>query len=443
MRKLALEQLEGRAMMALAATDAPSVDSQPEATVGYAEAPVVAPQVAVARDAALWPFAATSPWNTSLGSAAAYSTITSPDFSLVGPAHVNASGWSHPIFVAQTSDPLVSIYEGSELFGQFRVPAAAAPDPQSDHSLHIIDETHGYVVEMWLAERLPNGDITCAVAVRNNLTDAGVYSTWHGARAYGGSAIAGLMRREELLSLDIPHALAIAVGPTILNRNAPGGQSWVWPASWSDGGDGAAYGAQGNMYVGSLLAIPPDVFIDALPLSSLGRAIGHALQDYGAYIVDTGDANLLYYAEPTAASLIPGNFDLELARLNRFLRVVTNNSSTSVGGGGVPRRDPAPPFSSTSPLFAISGIVHSGAPIAAATINLYDATGQWLAATTSDASGRYEFTGLAGGGYSVTFQAATYMPLERPVLVDGNETLDLAMWKSQRRHWWRFDYTPD
>jgi hypothetical protein len=35
------------------------------------------------------------------------------------------------------------------------------------------------------------------------------------------------------------------------------------------------------------------------------------------------------------------------------------------------------------------------------------------------------------------------MPLERPVFVDGNETLDLAMWKSQRRNWWRFDYTLD
>ncbi|MEX2114016.1 MAG: carboxypeptidase-like regulatory domain-containing protein, partial [Pirellulales bacterium] len=410
--------------------------------IALADEPVVAPQVAVTRDAASWPFSVDSPWNTSLGATALYATITSPGFSLVGPAHVNSSEWSHPIYTAQASDPLVSIYEQGVLFGLIRVPASAMPDFQADHSLHVIDEAHRTVVEMWLAERLPNGDIACAVAVRNDLSDAGVYDVWHGARAYGGSAIAGLIRREELLAFEIPHALAIAVSPETLNRNAPGGTSWVWPASWSDGGDGSDYGTTGNLHMGSLLAIPPDVMIDALPLSPVGRAIGHALQDYGAYIVDSSDSNLSYYAEPSAAELVPGSFDTVLARLNRFLRVVNNNSPTSVGGGGQRRRDPAPPFGDPFlDIYSISGVVRSQTPIAEVVINLYDETGQWLAVTTSDATGHYRFDGISTGGYELTFEAVSQMPLLKPLIVDGDETLDVATWGAVRRNWWQFTFT--
>jgi hypothetical protein len=444
MRKLALERLECREMMAL-------VDEVPGARlpsgdgwVDLASEPVVSPLVSVTRDAAQWPFAADSPWNTSLGSGAAYAAITSLDFSLVESAHVNSSDWSHPIYVAQTSDPIVSIYEDGVLFGQFHVPVGAMPDDQADHHLHIIDETHRTVVEMFVAERLPNGDIDCVVAVLNDLTDAGVYDEWHGARAYGGSAIAGLIRTDELLAGDIPHALAIAVSRSALNRLAPGGESWVWPASWSDGGNGESYGAVGNLYMGTLLAIPPDVVIDALPLNDVGRAIGHALQDYGAYIVDSADGNLFYYAEPSAADLVPGSIDNVLARLNRFLRVVENNSPTSVGGGGERRRDAAPPIG--DPVLnvnSILGFVHSGVVIAGAKVNLYEQSGQWLAITTSDDAGQFHFDGIAPGIYDLTFEAPGYQKILRSIQVTGNETFDVTMWIPKRKEsWWRMSIGP-
>ncbi len=401
----------------------------------------VSPQVAVTRDAAAWPFSSDSPWNTSLGSGAAHAEITSPVFSLVDGAHVNSSDWSHPIYVAQASDPVISIYEEGVLFGQFHVPVDAVPDDQADHHLHIIDETHRTVVEMFVAERLPNGDIDCAVAVLNDLTDAGVYDQWHGARAYGGSAIAGLIRTDELLAGEIPHALAIAVSRTALNRIAPGGDSWVWPASWSDGGVGDLYGTLGNLYMGTLLAIPPDVVIDALPLNDVGRMIGHALQDYGAYIVDSADGNLFYYAEPSAAAIVPGSIDNALARLNRFLRVVDNNSPTSVGGGGERRRDAAPPFGDPAlDVYSIAGFVHSGVTIAGATINLFDQLGNWLATTTSDDAGQFFFAGLAPAIYNLTFEAPRYRSILRSIVVAGDETFDVTMWIAEKKEsWWQMN----
>ena len=111
-----------------------------------------------------------------------------------------------------------------------RVPADAMPDAKSDGHLHIIDETQSFVVEMWQAKRGPDGLIT-AVAVKNDLRGPGVYDGWHGVRAYGGSAIAGLIRRGELTD-GIHHALAAAVYPKAHNSSGPNSQPFVWPASW-------------------------------------------------------------------------------------------------------------------------------------------------------------------------------------------------------------------
>lgn len=297
------------------------------------------------RNPALWPFDASSPWNTPLGSKARFSEIRSPAFSTRGGANLNVSSWSHPIFVAQAGDPLVTVSApnfGMPVSYRIHVPISANPDPAGDGAMHVIEETHRYVVEMWRARRVGNSKIVAAAAVRNDLTDSGVYETWHGARAYGGSAIGGLIRRHELERKSIPHALAIAVEGTALNRRARGGKSWVWPASASDGG--RFYSESGNLYMGSLLAIPANVDIESLGLSQQATAVGHALQDYGAYIVDKGGGNIIFYVEP-AANEILAMTARELGALVAELMVVENNGPASIGGGGTPRCRSAPPLS--------------------------------------------------------------------------------------------------
>ena len=65
------------------------------------------------RDAAQWPFAVDSPWNLPLGSAA---ELEGPDAACtkmlrdekIG-ADINAAQWSHPVYIAATTDPLVKI----------------------------------------------------------------------------------------------------------------------------------------------------------------------------------------------------------------------------------------------------------------------------------------------------------------------------------------------
>ncbi|MEX2114636.1 MAG: hypothetical protein WD845_15690 [Pirellulales bacterium] len=299
------------------------------------------------RDAAYWPFSASSPWNTSLGANASYVKIESPGFSANGGANLNVTNWSYPVFIASETDPIRGFYwrDSNELIARMRAPDQARADRQSDGSLIIINDAHDTDVEMWQARRRPNGDWDASVTVRHNLRGAGFYEDYQGIRAGGMSALGGLIRREELIRRKIPHVLAVAVDGSAMNRNAPGGNPFVWPASWADGGDGDDYGTSGNLYMGSLLAIPPEVDLRRLKLSPQGQAVAQALQDYGAYVVDQGSANIIYYVEPSAHDVLATSA-AELGRLTPLLRVVTNNSPLNVGGGGTTRRvaAPAPPL---------------------------------------------------------------------------------------------------
>jgi hypothetical protein len=294
------------------------------------------------RDAALWPFSSDSPWNTSLGSNAQYTTIDSPAFSADEGANLNVADWSYPVFIAKPGDRQRKFYwrDGNELIATIRAPDDARPDAQGDGSLLIINDRHDTVVEMWQASRLNNGDWEGSVTVKHDLRGTGFYRDYRGTRAGGMAATGGLIRRDELIDRLIPHALAVAVKPKAMNRHAPGRKPYVWPASWADGGNGDGYSTAGNLHMGSLLAVPPDVDIKTLGLSPQGLAVARALQDYGAYVVDQGGGNIIYYAEPASADILRTSAE-ELGRLTKYLKVVPNNAKSNVGGGGKPRRAPA------------------------------------------------------------------------------------------------------
>jgi len=311
------------------------------------------------RDPALWPFAVTSPWNMPIGSNAQYGDISSPKFDPAGGGGINCGWWSHPIFITTAHDPMTTVYLHPPAFMHMeekplitmRVPADARPDPKSDAHLHIIDETHSFVVEMIGAVKDSKGKITATWwGTKNDLRDAGVYDPPHGVRAYGGSAIGGLIRRGELTH-GIHHALAGAIDPKAHNRKGPNGKAYVWPASCADGDADTAYGASGNLLMGTLLALPPSVDLGKLGLSGPDMAIARAMQEYGVYIVDSGGCNLQLFAEPKAADEVAqikiesrGQSYCSLRKLVPLLKIVTNNTPQSVGGGGKPCAPLAPPF---------------------------------------------------------------------------------------------------
>ncbi len=437
MRKLTIESLENRALLSATVPVLPATHDDIPAQVS--------PQAATTRDAADWPFASDSPWNTSLGSGANYANVTSAGFDPNGGLNLNVRSWSHPVFVASPSDPLTDFYRNDTgLIATIRAPSDAAPDPQADGSLIIVDATGStpYAVEMWQAS-WSGGAWRASATALHDLTGMGFYDEYVGVRAGGMSALGGLIRRDELINLNIPHALAIAVSSSAMNRNVPGtSDAWTWPASWADGftNPGSGYGTVGNLHMGSLLAIPPSVDINVLGLSPQGKAIARAMQDYGAYITEQASANLVVYVEPAASGILNTSSG-ELGTLTQYLHAITNNGPNSVGGGGVARRDPAPPISGVilepdpdpqpDPQvdYVVAGIVTAdGAPLAGAKMHL--ALPDWpsFRVAYTDGSGQYSFENVASGDYVMGVWTSAYAWSETNFTVSGsNATVHFAL----------------
>lgn len=269
------------------------------------------------RSPVLQPFSADSPWNTPLGQGAELEPVDAPCTQALRDAQVgsdiNAAEWSHPIYWARPTDPLRSVRVDGELKARLRVPPEAEParprGQDTDGHLHIIDPSGRWVDELWRARRLKDGSLAAEAYHRNDLLGPGIEQG--GARAYGGSAIAGLIRRGEL-GAGIRHALAVAL-PRRLQKRGP-----VWPATAED--DGAEKDYRGPVPMGQRLALPRDLDASKLGLGPQGQALLRALQEYGAYDVDSaGDMSL--YAEPAAESEL-GTARADWAKLRPHLRCV-------------------------------------------------------------------------------------------------------------------------
>ena len=133
----------------------------------------------------------------------------------------------------------------------------------------------------------------------------------------------------------IRHVLAIAMPGRMLRRGP------VWPATEQDANAPSSY--TGAIPIGTLIAIPPQVNVDAMFLSEEGAVVARALQDYGAYVVDQASVMTLY-AEPSVEPAVVEAIRADLARIRRELRVVTNNTAERPGGGGRPRAPIAAPL---------------------------------------------------------------------------------------------------
>jgi hypothetical protein len=157
----------------------------------------------------------------------------------------------------------------------------------------------------------------------------------------------------------------------------------TWPAIHADSyaaNEDNGYGSEtGNtnyhMKLGALLAIPPTVDINNMGLKSVpGKMLAWTLQNYGTYIVDSNSKPIAMMSveegpgkDKRAEFLKDWGFDFEgrlgagakkdpltgnytpqalwirdVRLIVQALKVVTNNSPTSIGGGGTPRQPLAP-----------------------------------------------------------------------------------------------------
>ena len=347
------------------------------------------------RSLTTWPFSTDSIWNMPVGSRAVYGAT--------GLAAATAVyGDVDYFYTLHSSDPVVPLYDDSNVWSGPRcsatqssgisvniptsliVPDTSGSDTPNNAAAFLLPNGHTLEQVNALARCASGGRIYGVPAEQNG----GNVEDLYGSGITGGhagsnlSSIGGTVRLGELTgSSPIRHALKIEVDGRYLNYSTVK-HGFEWPATAADACAPSCYtGSVSTMVQGALLAIPPSATETTLGLTTAaGKKLFHALQDYGAYIVDNSDDPSYNIAVENGVkaefqTAFGFSFDTsasspwlkDIAALFSNLRVITNNGPATIGGGGTPRAALAPAVASpasagvTATLSSSATTISSGA----------------------------------------------------------------------------------
>ncbi|PAW87984.1 MAG: hypothetical protein B9S33_05565 [Pedosphaera sp. Tous-C6FEB] len=312
---------------------------EPPLAVGAGETALASATVApratrLPRNPLVWPFASDSPWNRPLGAGAEFEPVTARAFTVDGPLQ-DATRSRRP-FLASPAGPLRGVWERGRWRGDIRFGDVDRLPLGRNESVVILQPARRMAVELLGIELRADGDLEAAVVETLDLAGSGIGNAVPGLRPHGFSSLGGLLRFGEPHD-GVRHALAARISADRLRAGA-----WpTWPAMGNAVPPGRGSAAS-NLRIGSLLALPPGVDLRALGLGTNGPGyeLARALQDFGVYVTGVGpEPFVLLLGEERAGA------EWEAPALNRLvplLQVVRNNTPQTPGGGGIPRREPAP-----------------------------------------------------------------------------------------------------
>lgn len=320
-----------------AASNATGAGAGTEGTPGSAstDAAGIAGQTGTASSTAIYrPFAATSPWNTTIqglavdtdsdryitqaqeriGVTERGNTVTTQRRRIDDPLFINTTRWTVPI-VDETNGVETRMVcrqippdcgDGKNV-DTLLVPANESPKPQYDGWFTILNRREGVGYDLWRARRGAGNVISYQFMRKWSLSGPG-YQTPNSvsARGSGLPLFAGVLLPEEVRAARIEHALAISVP-------GPAQQNYVQPASATDGNgrltslpEGSRIRLRSDRYE-QLLSLPTchNRLLDAegnyrsdciAPRTNraAARAILTALRKYGAIVVDRSRTPTLY-----------------------------------------------------------------------------------------------------------------------------------------------------
>jgi hypothetical protein len=221
---------------------------------------------------------------------------------------VSVRQFSVPVYLAHeatshyTIEPTADYAPPGYVLENVPIPDRAAPDPEEDGHMAVLDEPSNCVYEFYRAQR--TGYSWTAEWV--NVTPAegdGIYPDGLSSRASGFSVAAGLIWPDELREGWIPHALVFAYPSTRADVT-------VGPATRTDG---RSYDPA-SLPIGAHLRLDPSIDIDSLGLGPTERTIAVALQEFGMVLADSSGGFTLYAAHPQSFAADPyenlfGNVD--------------------------------------------------------------------------------------------------------------------------------------
>jgi len=330
------------------------------------------------RDPLQWPFATNSIWNMPIGSNAKYT----PAGIYLPSSSAPPLGIDEDIIILTPTAPMVQVWETSagwtgsnrcstltgKIFYSVPIPDSFSTDPgyldtNPNQSAAVLMPDGSSLRQGQPFHRCGVGGK--AVTGPTNyfpFPDQDIYGNGI-LGAHGGtelSSLGGTIRVGELVpgAPPIHHALKLD-----LWMNQPASCKKVWPAQWCDGSP-----INGGPYLeGALLALPPTFNITNAGFETEpAKYLARAFQDYGGYNVDNSawavydictewgpngrvkDEFRQNWGFDISGGSTNSPWGRDMMRIFLNLCVVTNNSSSNIGGGGTPRAPLAPAFNTNS-----------------------------------------------------------------------------------------------
>jgi len=262
-------------------------------------------------------------------------------------ATINSGCWSVPVYVAKNSDlvgyfaaPTNNVMPISSGY-YTQLPADVQPACGTDAHISLYDATRRYIQEFLGCSPIsvPVPGYQCYDNLQTDVCEGqnptGPFTSW----------TPGLIRVPEIQRGLIPHMLAYAM-PTTMTK--PPAKWWQvgWPEFQIDECAPTCY--SGVVPPGSTIGIPSTVDISALGLTPSGLALATALQNYGAIQRGTGGSSrqgIILYAEQAAEMKTPAQLAAmrsDFAKIQPLLRIMRNQASDNVNGGGRPLKPMQP-----------------------------------------------------------------------------------------------------
>jgi len=350
--------------------------------------------VSETRDPFMWPFSATSIWNMPIGSNANYvpALLEMPtakmltldeDLIVLTPDVTNMNIYWCTAFWDKTKDRCIAD-QPLKLQGSLPIPQSFVVSPTTWDGTTpnagiavLLKDKHSIWQSQPFAHCSNGSDATTGYVYTDNqdLYGDGYYGSHGGSHL---SVLGGSIRVNELTPTSGPirHAIKMNIcgNKNFYYDNVYKGHRW--PALTVDAAASTNYGSlrtttpQPECRMGALMAIPATVTIASMGLESPpGKILAQALQDYGGYVVDdTGwdvfaietewgpngrfrDIFKQNWGYDFVVSLSQSTSTIwgrDIVKIYKALNIVTNNSATSIGGGGTLRQALAPAFISTS-----------------------------------------------------------------------------------------------
>jgi CARDB len=242
-------------------------------------------------------YAATSPFNTPISAGARVDPDSAQYVAALKEVldrrrfTISLRSWTVPVYETAPATPradvrLTASWRGADWLRRVPIPAGAAPDPEDDAHMTVLDRERGCEFDFYRARNV-DGRWYADWANTLRTTGNGVYPYAYSTRGSGFSNLAGLIWPDELRAGEIRHALMFSY-PHTSARGA------VAPATETDGQSTRP----DALPEGARLQLDPALDLGTLPLRPYERTIARALQRYGMYLGDTGGGVNVYAIHP-------------------------------------------------------------------------------------------------------------------------------------------------